>query len=84
MIMKQVQIAIARKATSSGTYWDDSIITAVGMQRNGRSACPKATVAKDLPEPWLSVWHAIITELSKLDTNGWAATFIMADKHIEW
>lgn len=78
--MKQVQIAIARKATSKGTNWDDSVITAVGMQRNGRSACPKSAVAKDLPEPWLPVWHAIIQELSKLDPNGWAATFIMGEK----
>lgn len=78
--MKQIQIAISRKETSKGTNWDDSVITAVGMQRNGRNAFPKSTVAKDLPEPWITIWHAIIKELSKLDPNGWAATFIMGEK----
>lgn len=48
--------------------------------RNGRKALPKSTTATDLPEPWLTVWHAIVQELQKLDPNGWAATFILVDK----
>lgn len=75
-IMKTIQIACVPE------NWDNSTITAVGTARNGRAALPKSTVAKDLPEPWLSVWHAIVQELQKLDPNGWAATFILVDKQV--
>lgn len=72
--MKTIQIACTPE------NWDNSTITAVGMTRNGRSALPKSTTAKELPEPWLTIWHAIVQELQKLDPNGWAATFITVDK----
>lgn len=75
-IMKTIQIACTPE------NWDNSTITAVGMTRNGRAALPKSTVAKDLPEPWLTIWHAIVSELEKLDPNGWAATFILVDKQV--
>lgn len=76
--MKEVQIACTPE------NWDNSTITAVGMTRHGRSALPKSTTAKDLPEPWLTVWHAIVQELQKLDPNGWAATFIIVDKEVRY
>lgn len=76
--MKEVQIACVPG------NWDNSTITAVGMTRNGRAALPKSTVAKDLPEPWLTVWHAIVQELQKLDPNGWAATFIHVGKVVRY
>lgn len=72
--MKTIQIACVPG------NWDDSTITAVGMTRNGRPALPKSTVAKDLPEPWLTIWHAIVQQLQQLDPNGWASTFILVDK----
>lgn len=72
--MKTIQIACTPE------NWDESTITAVGMTRNGRTALPKSTPAKDLPEPWLSIWHAILQHLQTLDPNGWAATFILVDK----
>lgn len=74
--MKTIQIACTPE------NWDKSTITATGMTRNGRAALPKSTVAKDLPEPWLTIWHAIVSELEKLDPNGWAATFILVDKQV--
>lgn len=72
--MKTIQIACTPE------NWDNSTITAVGMTRNGRAALPKSTTAKDLPEPWLTVWHGIVQQLQTLDPNGWAATFILVDK----
>ena len=74
--MKTIQIACVP------ANWDESTITAVGVTRNGRAALPKSTVAKDLPEPWLTVWHGIVQELQKLDPNGWAASFILVDKQV--
>ena len=74
--MKTIQIACTPE------NWDNSTITAVGMTRNGRSALPKSTTAKDLPEPWLTIWHAIVQQLQTLDPNGWAATFILVDKQV--
>lgn len=74
--MKTIQIAC------TPANWDNSTITAVGMTRHGRSALPKSTAAKDLPEPWLTVWHTIVQELQKLDPHGWAATFILVDKQV--
>lgn len=71
---KQIQIAC------TPANWDNSTITALGITRNGRPALPKSTPAKDLPEPWLTIWHAIVQQLQKLDPNGWAATFILVDK----
>lgn len=76
--MKTIQIACVP------ANWDNSTITAVGMTRNGRAALPKSTVAKDLPEPWLTVWHTIVKELQKLDPNGWAASFIMVGKQARY
>lgn len=70
--MKTIQIACTPE------NWDNSTITATGMARNGRAALPKSTTAKHLPEPWLTIWHAIVRELEKLDPHGWAATFITA------
>lgn len=76
--MKTIQIACVPE------NWDNSTITAVGMTRNGRAALPKSTVAKDLQEPWLTIWHAIVNELQKLDPNGWAATFILVGKQVRY
>lgn len=76
--MKHIQIACVPGD------WDKSTVTAVGMTRNGRTTLPKSTIAKDLPEPWLAIWHTIVHELQKLDPNGWAATFIIVDKQIRY
>ena len=72
--MKQLQIACVP------ANWDKSTITATGLTRNGRAALPKTTTAADLPEPWFSVWRGIVAALESLDPNGWAATFILAEK----
>lgn len=73
--MKQLQIACVP------ANWDKSTITATGLTRNGRAALPKTTAAADLPQPWFSVWRGIVAALESLDPNGWAATFILAEKH---
>lgn len=72
--MKQLQIACVP------ANWDKSTITATGLTRNGRAALPRTTTAADLPEPWFSVWRGIVAALESLDPNGWAASFIIADK----
>lgn len=72
--MKQLQIACVP------ANWDKSTITATGLTRNGRAALPKTTTAADLPEPWFFVWRGIVAALESLDPNGWAATFILAEK----
>lgn len=72
--MKQLQIACVP------ANWDKSTITATGLTRNGRAALPRTTTAADLPEPWFSVWRGIVAALESLDPNGWAATFILAEK----
>lgn len=72
--MKQLQIACVP------ANWDKSTITATGLTRNGRAALPRTTTAADLPEPWFSVWRGIVAALESLDPNGWAASFILAEK----
>lgn len=72
--MKQLQIACVP------ANWDKSTITATGLTRHGRAALPKTTTAAYLPEPWFSVWRGIVAALESLDPNGWAATFILAEK----
>ena len=71
---REIQIACVPSA------WDNSTITALGTTRNGRAALPKSTTAKDLPEPWLTIWHAILQQLQTLDPGGWASTFILVHK----
>lgn len=58
------------------TDWDASSITAVGLRRNGRQALPITTTARELPEPWLSVWHGLVETLRGVAPGEWAATFI--------
>lgn len=70
--MKQIQIACAPE------NWDASKITVTGLQRNGRKALPVTIIAKDLPEPWLTVWHGLVDTLKGVAPGEWAATFISA------
>lgn len=70
--MKQLQIACVP------ANWDESTITAVGLTRNGRAALPVTTVTKDLPEPWLTVWHGLVDTLKGVAPGEWAATYIEA------
>ena len=58
--------------------WDDSTITIVGLTRNGRKALPITHTARELPEPWLTVWHGLVDTLRGIAPGEWAATFIMA------
>lgn len=56
--------------------WDASTITAVGLRRNGRQSLPITITARELPEPWLSVWHGLVETLRGVAPGEWAATFI--------
>ncbi|MBR5887309.1 MAG: hypothetical protein IKZ07_03775 [Akkermansia sp.] len=56
--------------------WDASTITAVGLRRNGRRALPVTITARELPEPWLTVWHGLVDALRGVAPGEWAATFI--------
>ena len=56
--------------------WDASTLTAVGLRRNGRRALPITTTARELPEPWLTVWHGLVETLRGVAPGEWAATFI--------
>lgn len=70
--MKTLQIACVP------ADWDTSTITAVGLRRNGRQALPVSTTARELPEPWLTVWHGLVDTLRGVAPGEWAATFIEA------
>lgn len=70
--MKKLQIACVP------AEWDASTITAVGLSRNGRHALPVSTTARELPEPWLTVWHGLVATLRGVAPGEWAATFIAA------
>lgn len=70
--MKLIQIAC------NPADWDDSTITTVGRERQGRRALPESLVARDLPEPWLAVWHGLVDTLRGVAPGEWAATFIEA------
>lgn len=71
--MKQIQIACVP------ADWDESTITAIGMLRNERKALPVTTIAKELPEQWLAVWHGLVNTLKGVAPGEWAATFITAE-----
>lgn len=60
--------------------WDASSITAVGLRRNGRKALPVTITARELPEPWLSVWHGLVETLRGVAPGEWAATFIECER----
>lgn len=70
--MKKLQIACVP------AEWDESTITAVGLRRNGRHALPVSTTARELPEPWLTVWHGLVNTLRGVAPGEWAASFIEA------
>ena len=70
--MKAIQIAC------NPADWDASTITTVGRERQGRRALPESMVARDLPEPWLAVWHGLVDTLRGVAPGEWAATFIEA------
>lgn len=70
--MKSIQIAC------NPADWDASTITTVGRERQGRRALPESMVARDLPEPWLTVWHGLVDTLRGVAPGEWAATFIEA------
>ncbi len=70
--MKTLQIACVH------ADWDASTLTAVGLRRNGRQALPVTTTARELPEPWLSVWHGLVDTLRGVAPGEWAASFIEA------
>lgn len=69
--MKTIQIACVP------SDWDASTITAVGLTRNGRRALPITRTARDLPEPWISIWHGLVETLRGVAPGEWAATFII-------
>lgn len=71
--MKRLQISVRAEE------WDESIIFAVGANRNGRTLVPSGVVARELPEPWLTVWHGLVDELRGVAPGEWAATFITAE-----
>lgn len=71
--MKTIQIACVP------ADWDASTITAVGMCRNGRRALPVTTVAGELAEPWLTVWHGLVDALRGVAPGEWAATYIACE-----
>lgn len=56
--------------------WDDSTLTVLGLVRNGRRALPVTLTARELPEPWLTVWHGLVDALRGVAPGEWAATFI--------
>ncbi len=58
--------------------WDASDITAIGFTRNGRRALPITITARDLPQPWLSVWHGLVEALRGVAPGEWAASYIEA------
>lgn len=70
--MKAIQIAC------NPADWDASTITTVGRERQGRRALPESMVARDLPEPWLTVWHGLVDTLRGVAPGEWAATYIEA------
>jgi hypothetical protein len=45
--------------------WDDSLIVAQGVTKDGFVLSSTVTQlrAGDLPEPWLSTWHAVVEDL---------------------
>lgn len=71
--MRQLQIAV------KVGDWDGSVIYALGREVNGRKLVPVGIVARDLPEPWLTVWHGLVAELLGVAPGEWAATFITAE-----
>lgn len=72
--MKQLQIACVP------LDWDASDITAIGLTRNGRRALPITTTARELPEPWLTVWHGLVDALRGVAPGEWAAAFIECER----
>ena len=71
--MKQIQIAV------KVGDWDGSVLYALGREVNGRKMVPCGLVARELPEPWLSVWHGLVDALRGVAPGEWAATFITAE-----
>lgn len=71
--MKKLQIAV------KVDDWDGSVLYAVGRQLNGRQLVPVGIVARDLPEPWLTVWHGLVKQLRGVAPGEWAATYISAE-----
>lgn len=49
------------------------------MCRNGRRALPVTTVASELPEPWLTVWHGLVDALRGVAPGEWAATYVACE-----
>lgn len=71
--MKRLQISVRAEE------WDESVIFAVGATRNGRQMVPRGLVARELPEPWITVWHGLVDTLRGVAPGEWAATFITAE-----
>ena len=71
--MKKLQIAV------KVDDWDGSVLYALGRQLNGRQLVPVGGVARDLPEPWLTVWHGLVEQLRGVAPGEWAATYIEAE-----
>ena len=63
--------------------WDASSITTVGLRRNGRQALPVTIIARELPEPWLTVWHGLVDTLRGVAPGEWAATFIECERVVD-
>lgn len=71
--MKKIQIAVKMDD------WDGSVLYALGRRLNGRQLVPVGIVARDLPEPWLTVWHGLVEQLRGVAPGEWAATYISAE-----
>lgn len=71
--MRQLQIAV------KVGDWDGSVLYALGREVNGRTMVPCGLVARELPEPRLSVWHGLVDALRGVAPGEWAATFITAE-----
>ncbi len=70
--MKLIQIACVPSC------WDNSTLTILGRIRNGRRALPVTLTARELPEPWLTVWHGLVDALRGVAPGEWAASYIEA------
>lgn len=62
--------------------WDLSILRALGVERNGRKLSPVITamIAKNLPEPQISVWHAAVEQFRTLGNGEWDAATVKVYK----
>lgn len=56
--------------------WNKSSITAIGVRKDGWNVSPSVTtiVAEDLPEPWLTIWNAMVEYIRGIGGGEWDVT----------